>query len=355
MILLTTAQQLHHMNVDRLFAMWQTINPNSYGATQVAPHDTWTIASGTTLNADSPLTPFHKDTVGTFWTSNMVRNWATTFKYTYPEFTNSDGSKNSIVSYVAKLYGPSATATAGSSKRTPAPEPGLLKSATAAFPLVSAGLAPLTNLTGHPFKTSNGSLYEYVANIKTPRWALNGSYDIYLFNGAPASEDPSTWLSDRSLIGPMGVLAGGMAMKNSNLMVAGSVPLTRTLQSMVTDSDLPDMSEDHCIPYLTEHLTWRVAKSGESVDASTIPGFEVSVYSSTSSPLTLDSLPQWSNFIPQVQITKEKAGGAKVANWGSSSSSAPAPTAYAGKSTVTKTVQSTTTLCSCSSITATSS
>ena len=44
---------LHHMNVDRFFALWQAINPNSYGASQVAPHSTWTIAQGSNQNADS--------------------------------------------------------------------------------------------------------------------------------------------------------------------------------------------------------------------------------------------------------------------------------------------------------------
>nr|POF16546.1 tyrosinase [Quercus suber] len=380
---------LHHMNVDRLFAMWQTINPNSYGASQVAPHNTWTIKSGSTQNADSPLTPFHKDTVGTFWTTNMVRNWASTFKYTYPEFTDSNGSKSAIVSYVAKLYGPSATATAGSSKRAAAPEPGLvgdivsdvvggvedtvsnavnavetvaavvasIATGTGHFPTIPTSAAPYANLTGHPFKTSNGSTYEYVANIKTPRYALNGSYNVYIFNGAPASEDCSSWLSDKNLVGPMGILAGG-DMMNPNLLAAGSVPLTRTLQDMVTYSNLTDMSADHCIPYLTQHLTWRIAKDGKAVDAGSIPGFEVSVYSSTSTPLTEDSLPQWSLFVPHVQVTKQKPGGAKVPVWdtpsgSASSSTAPAPTSYVAKPTVTVTIKQTTTVCECAKTSAT--
>lgn len=109
---------LHHTNVDRLFAFWQTLHPNSYGASQSAPAGTWTIAQGTGLNADSPLTPFYRDTAGHFWTTNEVKNWGQTFKYTYPEYVDSDGSAAAIASYVNKLYGPSATATAGSSIAT---------------------------------------------------------------------------------------------------------------------------------------------------------------------------------------------------------------------------------------------
>lgn len=33
--------------------MWQAIYPNSYGASQVAPGNTYTIAQGSTQNADS--------------------------------------------------------------------------------------------------------------------------------------------------------------------------------------------------------------------------------------------------------------------------------------------------------------
>lgn len=48
-------------NVDRLFAMWQTIYPTSYGASQVAPGSTFTIASGSLQGADSreSTSPFH--------------------------------------------------------------------------------------------------------------------------------------------------------------------------------------------------------------------------------------------------------------------------------------------------------
>ena len=46
---------LHHMNVDRFFAMWQTIHPNSYGASQIAQEATWTIATGSNQDANSRM------------------------------------------------------------------------------------------------------------------------------------------------------------------------------------------------------------------------------------------------------------------------------------------------------------
>ena len=93
---------LHHCNVDRLFALWQTIYPNSYGSSQIAPATTWTIPKGSTQNAASPLTPFHRNSAGSFWTTNSVREW-TVFKYTYPEFADSDGTLSKRMQHITEI------------------------------------------------------------------------------------------------------------------------------------------------------------------------------------------------------------------------------------------------------------
>nr|OQO26612.1 hypothetical protein B0A51_06674 [Rachicladosporium sp. CCFEE 5018] len=299
---------LHHTNVDRLFAMWQAINIFAYGANQVAPHSTWTIPAGQLQTADSPLTPFHKDTSGNFWTTNDVRDMKV-FKYTYPEFANSDGSINAIKSYVNKLYGPGATATAGSSKRTAAPEaaPYAAGNTTAtagtAYPTATGTLVQPDNAT--PLRANNGSLYQYVANIRTPRYALNGSYSVFVFNRAPTSEDPTTWSLDANLIGPYGILAQP-GMTEKNITTAGSIPLTRALTYEVTRGGLTDLSEKTVVPYLTANLKWRVAgPAGENYDPTTIPGFNISVFASSApSPSSPDVLPKWSKFIYLADATK---------------------------------------------------
>nr|POE62942.1 tyrosinase [Quercus suber] len=410
---------LHHCNVDRLFALWQTVHPGSYGASQAAPHDTWTIQSGSTQDVNSPLQPFHKDTSGNFWTTSAVQDWASTFHYTYPEFSTSDGSQSAIVAYINSLYGPDATATAGSiselvnddapvasssSSSTSQPKTssvGSSKSATSSAStastastasisstsvVISAGTgiavptssgfgwnatvsATATTFTLPPaiatpsvpanssFTTpNNGSSYQYVCNVNTPRYALNGSYYVYVFDGTPSSEDASTWLASSNLIGVVGVLAGG-DMMNPNLLVAGSIPLTRTLQTLVKSGKIQDMSEDHCIPYLTEHLTWRISKDGAEVDINTVPGFKASVYSSTSTtPKNVGQLPQWSDMVPQVEVTKDKAGGAvsadssdsSTSSGSSSGSSSGADSAGSyGAEIVTVTVKTTSTIFAC--------
>lgn len=312
---------LHHCNVDRLFALWQGIYPNSYGGSQVAPGSTWTIASGSTQNGNSPLTPFHRNANGDFWTTNLVRSWWT-FGYTYPEYANSDGSKGAIQSIVNKLYGPSATATAGTSKRTaiPAPLPqsgddSATTTSTSSATSSSASAAPTVDAT--PLKADNGSFYQYVANVQTPRYALDGSYWIYFFNGPPAHDDPTQYMLASNLIGPIGVLAQkGMRMP-TDVLAAYSMPLTRALAEDVAAGALPSMDEATVVPYLEQHLNWRIVDGdGALVDPDAVPGFEVVVYSSTATPPREFALPDWSAFVPLADITEYKAGGATAESLG---------------------------------------
>ena len=283
---------MHHCNVDRLFAMWQAVNPNSYGGSQVAPAHTWTIAKGSTQDSNSPLTPFHRNSAGDFWTTNGVRNWRS-LGYNYPEFAHSGGGKRAIQKYINKLYGPNASGTAGSSKRD-------------TTPLVA----------------NNGSLFQYVANIQTPRYALGGSYQIFLFNGKPANEDPLSFIFDPNLIGPMGVLASD-TMAGNDMLAAGSIPLTRTLTDVVGGGILGSLAEDIVVPYLTQNLEWRiVGPEGDSVDPTSIPDFEITVYASTATMTAVEDLPNWTEFIPLADITEEKDGGATLKSITGSNSTA---------------------------------
>lgn len=400
---------IHHCNVDRLFALWQTIHPNSYGGSQVAPHNTWTIQSGSTQNADSPLMPFRRAS-GSYWTTNQVSNWATTFRYTYPEFLAGDGSRNSVVNFVNSLYGSSPSLTASSLSRrveqqsignttTPSPsssapvvqQPTSIAS-TVPTPIASAvptsttvpqppatvitnplsqTLAairqrlqrlgqsasqftrPISNAFNNAFgrfgkrsleasvdmnvgsdtasvsldmgadttalpsvgasidstTTSTTSEPQYVCNINTPRYTLNGSYSIYVFTGEPSTQDTTQWLGDANCAGTIGVMAGGdMAPE---LLISGSVPMTRHLQVKVQAGELQSMNEVDVTPYLATNLNWRIVKDGEEYHPEKVSGFKAALYSGSSSPATGDVLPEWAPMTPQIEVTKDKAGGCK--------------------------------------------
>lgn len=117
---------LHHANVDRLFALWQSLNPNNYmpSASQ-GNTDTFTINANAQVDANTPLEPFH-GSGGQAYTCNSVRD-VTSFRYTYPEL-----QAGNVAQAVNSLYGsnavpqrlssssssPSSTATSNSASRS---------------------------------------------------------------------------------------------------------------------------------------------------------------------------------------------------------------------------------------------
>ncbi|KAG9969757.1 Di-copper centre-containing protein, partial [Aureobasidium melanogenum] len=97
---------LHHVMVDRSFALWQTLHTDTYVEPLAAVGSTFTYPAGTVNDDNSALTPFFKDTAGTNWTSTSVRDM-TTFGYTYPELQNG-ASASSVRSAINMLYGKNA-------------------------------------------------------------------------------------------------------------------------------------------------------------------------------------------------------------------------------------------------------
>jgi tyrosinase len=79
---------IFHSNVDRLFAIWQTLNPTVWFSDkdQQLPDDdgNWSTPPKTIDTPSTPLAPFHTDTCGTTYTSDEVRDW-TKLGYSYPE------------------------------------------------------------------------------------------------------------------------------------------------------------------------------------------------------------------------------------------------------------------------------
>ncbi|KAF2863995.1 tyrosinase precursor, Monophenol monooxygenase [Piedraia hortae CBS 480.64] len=283
---------LHHCNVDRIFALWQSQH-DSYGGSQTAPHNTWTIAQGTNQNSNSKLTPFYKDTRGNFWTTNDVEDW-TVFKYTYPEFVSGDGSSSTVARYINQLYGPGASAVAGSIKPRD----------------ISSNLFSSVP----PTQAQNGSLFQYVANVHAPRYALNGSYTIHVFDGSPKIDDPDCWLEDDHLIGIMGVLASP-SMQGADVVAAGSIPLTRKLTNVLNSGKLGDLSQGSVGPFLEKQFLWRIrGPDGKAVAPESLDGFKVAVYSSTYTQPKGDKLPTWSQFFPVYRATENRPGGAAPNN-----------------------------------------
>ena len=100
---------MNRRNVDRLFAIWQALNPTSYTINKPTNNGTFTTRARSIETANTPLTPFADSTGTKYWTAAQVQN-TQTFNYAYPEtqrwkFANTAAYQDDIESKVQQLYG----------------------------------------------------------------------------------------------------------------------------------------------------------------------------------------------------------------------------------------------------------
>jgi len=256
---------LHHANVDRLFAIWQALNPTSYTINQPAGDGTFVIAATSTETETTPLAPFNDATGKKYWTSERVQN-TQTFNYAYPEtqrwaFSSDSDYMNSVQNAVDQLYGgaanqlasdqgldnfialPATAATNSTIKETSKATPsGGVSDASEQKPLAAqpaaahkAGFHPIRTAVGIVQNTFSGSspaaddhargldleaeigkndgltqsatplkFTEYICNIKAPKHILHQTYRVHIFLG-PFDGSTSTWHTQDALVGTFAV------------------------------------------------------------------------------------------------------------------------------------------------------
>ena len=103
---------LHHVNVDRLFALWDAINPNQSFTSLNDGFGTYTINPNTLETVSTPLKPFSSDDIGQWYTSTTSRS-TSTFGYTYPEIDDWNQTPSQLQSNctaaVNNMYNPGGT------------------------------------------------------------------------------------------------------------------------------------------------------------------------------------------------------------------------------------------------------
>lgn len=95
--------------MDRLFALWQAINPNSYVLPQIEQSGTFALTANSLDTLNTPLEPFAPTGDGPFFTSASARI-TSTFGYTYPEIQDWNQSpaqlKANVTAAINRLYNP---------------------------------------------------------------------------------------------------------------------------------------------------------------------------------------------------------------------------------------------------------
>ncbi|ERF74869.1 hypothetical protein EPUS_03253 [Endocarpon pusillum Z07020] len=292
---------LHHTNVDRMFAIFQAINPGSYVGSQTNRAGTFTTAPGTTENVNTPLTPFHSDAGTALYTSANVRS-TRSFGYTYPEvrdwgLTAAEVSANTRAA-VKQLYDPNNQFTprgVSVDKRQGNSDPG--KSIT---------IPPsLKNGTARAYR-------EWYTNIRVNKFALQESFYIHIFIGdVPA--DPAAWLeSTASFVGTFVVFMDNAMDNGQELNIVGQIPLTRKLVELYNAGTIADLEPRTLRPYLRKNLQWRAQRYDLSeIRVQELRSLRVSVLNSrVEPPRNKDTdFPTYGELVPEPEITDGKTGG----------------------------------------------
>ncbi|KAK5684305.1 hypothetical protein LTS10_004172 [Elasticomyces elasticus] len=299
---------LHHVMIDRSFALWQAINNDSYVEPMATVDQTFTMANGQVINVDSPLEPFHSNAAGDYWTSTSARS-IRKLGYTYRDI--GDGSVSTVKAAVNRLYGSSAGSSGLSGRAVDLHQPLEREVPGASDPNVQA-----------PAEVANGKYQEYIANIVSQKFAMNGSYAIYVFMG-DFSDEPSEWSMSPNLVGTHGVFAALSAVDatsksnmlrrqmDSTIQVTGTLPLTSMLLAKVQSGELPCMDIPTVTAYLNENLHWRAgAFDGSRIPLEDIGDLTITVVSAEVEPASAtDQFPTWGDFSVLTSITKGKVGG----------------------------------------------
>lgn len=210
---------LHHANVDRHIALFQALYPETYVEPQRSVYQTtFTLDSSSEepTGGDTPLTPFHRNAAGDFWTSNLVRD-TTKLGYTYPEFVGNP-SNDTLKAAIKKLYDDSASATLVARKE------------------------PAVNQTVRDYNVLLGMPTGYTAAV---------------FLGE-AGSNPTTWPTEKNYVGSFSTtFIIGMGVGDNTLN--GLVGLSASLVAAHQNGQLESVEEDKVVEYLKKQLNWKVA------------------------------------------------------------------------------------------------
>ena len=260
----------HHANIDRLIALWQAINPNSYLSSNTA----------NSPNENTELYPFRINATQ-YWTSKLARN-VTAFGYTYPELIGA--TPQSIIAAINSLYGQ-------------LPSTGRRRKRTVTADNVEEDQNKLRISRNAVFTTYN----EYVILITVSNGAANGPFRVYCFFGKPRTQE-ANYHKDPNLVGFLGIFAAKDLPVKHRKLLKGNIPLTTTIYELHKSGVLPDLTPYTISGYLKDNLKWRIV--GDDCESYDMTGFEIDVVTAeVCVPCNNEELPTWTPFSSLFRIT----------------------------------------------------
>lgn len=277
---------LHHVNCDRLTAIWQAMNPNCTIDEFPSQTDRFVKRSGATEGGTSNLEPWHKSqahSMADYYVANDTKELISTFDggYYYPEtpldlLKKPDQMKTYVTQQVYKLYAPASLLPPAQKLARAAAMNGKSVNGAATNGKVGDGLPPINarhnqesylahNGTGsnHGGATTSHNTNHWQVFLRVKNFALTGTWGIHIFLGElPVSA--ADWLMSENRVGTVTMLsnqsrqncANCVAQAEEGILVTGSVPLNEALEERGVD--IGDTAA--VVTYLKDALSWRVVK-----------------------------------------------------------------------------------------------
>ncbi|KAI9050966.1 hypothetical protein LZ554_005076 [Drepanopeziza brunnea f. sp. 'monogermtubi'] len=274
---------LHHANVDRLYALWQAVNPNSSFTPQIEQYGTFTLAPNSTDSDTTPLAPFLTSADGPYFNSITVQQ-ISTFGYTYPEIQDWNLSpaelKANVSAAINRLYNPNPLIT----KRG------------------SGNMDTRDLLPGQRTR-------EWSVGLRVSKFDLSGErFIVRLFLGG-VPRNPKDWAMSSACVGSFPIFPPPTPK-------VGPLPVMEAFsehslvewlnENRMNTADTAAMSK-----YLQTNLEWRAQKfDGTVVPIESLPNLIVTVHDEmVTMGGDITELPQYGKKTVHVEVTKGRLGG----------------------------------------------
>ncbi|QSS48849.1 photo-regulated tyrosinase [Histoplasma capsulatum var. duboisii H88] len=262
---------LHHCNIDRMWAIWQALNPDKWFET--ADKNTFfqeAIGLADTITPQTKLRPFHTDTKGTCWTPEGARD-VLNFGYTYPELQTWDAKYNAGGAYNRDLH------------------------VTDIRKIINEKYgASRTELLKNPAlgdKTDDGvKSNDFAFSVRYKKYALGGNpftIKIYL---APGDGKPRTPESDYvtevynfsfpSIVDGKEVCSNCTSVEATDSKATSYLSITYVLVQCVKRGILASLDEATVTKFLQKNLYWRLYQRGRELGRFEMEKIELEVLGS---------------------------------------------------------------------------
>ncbi|KAI1478180.1 tyrosinase [Daldinia eschscholtzii] len=244
---------LHHCNIDRLFALWQALNPDKWFEVDIQRwFDQKIIGGGDIVTNKTPLRPFHRDEKGTPWTADDARDW---FKlgYTYPELKTGKETSAQLFEMINMTYG---IARQEGLKMTDVPP----------------GMEIIDKESGEDAGKGGVKMNDYALSIRYSKFALGGHpFNIQVFL-RPEGETENTFRTEDFVTNVFNfsqpaeqdgneVCSNCKEGEEGDTQAIAYVPVTSYLIKMIQQQELSDL-QPPTVEKVLARMYWRITDLG---------------------------------------------------------------------------------------------